>query len=213
MIDEGVFVFHTLTFLLIRIFRNNFSILYLVRINFQKIKENTNHLYFLNMIWFNQHDLENKIVNEQLTDKDGLNYFFAIFVFTAIPFSLSNTTALYHIDTLISDLILSIVTWGVISSYRANKRIDNKDFFNRFFSLSWIIGIRMILLVIISIIAINSLKGLIPPQYYCNYKLLNIILILIYIAMIWIINYLMIIKSFEEGKKLNSESGIPMSVF
>ena len=153
------------------------------------------------MIWFNQHDLENKIVNEQLTDKDGLNYFFAIFVFTAIPFSLSNITALYHIDTLISVLILSIVVWGVISSYRANKRIDNKDFFNRFFSLSWIIGIRIILLVIISIIVINSVKGLIPSRYYCNYKLLNFILIIVYIAMIWIINYVLIIKAFDRIRK------------
>jgi hypothetical protein len=156
------------------------------------------------MIWFNLQTLENKIVNDQLTDKDGLKYFFAILIITAIPFSVLNIKIIYHIDTLISFLILSIIVWGVIASYSVNKKIDNKDFFNRFFAISWLVGIRIILFIVISIIFMNTMTGIIPHHYFCRYGLVFSILGLIYIALIWIFNYVLIIRSLNRiRRKMN----------
>jgi hypothetical protein len=156
------------------------------------------------MIWFNLNALESKIADDNLTDKDGLIYFLTIFGFTAIIFCTLKFKAPFHIDTLISILILLIISWGIISSYSVNKKIDNKDFFNRFFALSLLVGIRIILFIMISLIFIDLIRGLIPHYYLCKYNILFLILFLIYIMMIWIVNYLMILNSFNRIRKIKN---------
>ena len=71
-----------------------------------------------------------------------------------------------HWIKFISSILLVLITiWGLNRVYKANNEIDGKDFFKRFFAIHWVIGMRILLVIIIIafllgvVVAIISLSG------------------------------------------------------
>ncbi|MDP4227047.1 MAG: hypothetical protein Q8910_11765 [Bacteroidota bacterium] len=123
------------------------------------------------MIWFDLKEMERKISTDDISEKESLSYYLGIFIISSIyamMAALVNKSPIgptgasvalqYFLDTI-------IIVLGVIYAYRLNSRIDNKDFFMRFFSLSFVIFIRLIIYTIcIGIILVIFLSFFIKLQ-------------------------------------------------
>lgn len=152
------------------------------------------------MIWFNIKELEYKISNDDLSDKDGFNYLLAFFILSTIGYSIASNNTNGWITFLGCIISVLINIWGLKTIYEANKLVDGKDFFKRFFAFYWVIGFRLFLLTIpVFIIAgivfsISSLKtGL--PQMESN-PIMDVVT-LIFVSLFSVICYLLMINSIQ----------------
>jgi hypothetical protein len=155
------------------------------------------------MIWFNIKELENKISNDDLSDKDGFNYLLAFFILSTIGYSIAsnNTTGWITFSGCIISILINI--WGLKTIYEANKLIDGKDFFKRFFAIYWVIGFRLFLLtlpvyIIAGIfIAISSIKS---GLNRLETNPIRDFVILIFVSLFSVICYLLIVNSVQRLK-------------
>ena len=151
------------------------------------------------MIWFDLKEMERKISTDDISEKESISYYLGIFITSSIyamiaalvnksPIGLTGASVALHyfFDTL-------IIVLGVIYVYRLNSRIDNKDFFMRFFSLSFVIFIRLIVYTIcIGIVFMISISFFIKLQDL-NKDLMS------YIGHLWkIVYYFLIALSFRK---------------
>ncbi|NQX82446.1 MAG: hypothetical protein HRT66_10690 [Flavobacteriaceae bacterium] len=100
------------------------------------------------MIWFNITKLERRIYDNNFTDKDGFIYFMASMILSTLGTYIYVEEPIGLTDLVSLSLELVIMIWGVVSVFKINESFDKKDFFKRFFALSWVIGIRMISIII-----------------------------------------------------------------
>jgi hypothetical protein len=155
------------------------------------------------MIWFDIKKIEDKISNDELSDKDGFNYVMAFFILTtvALCFVTNNTNGWIKFSTCIVSIIINV--WGLNAIYQANTEIDGKDFFKRFFAINWVIGMRLIVITLIFAVIIGIVIGIVSVKNEINLKdpnPLKDILGLIFMAMFNLICYLLIINSFRRLK-------------
>jgi len=163
------------------------------------------------MIWFDLKEMERKISTDDILEKESISYYLGIFIISSIyamiaalvnkiPIGSTGASVALHyfLDTL-------IIVLGVIYTYRLNSRIDDKDFFKRFFSLSFVIFIRLIIYTIcIGIVLMIFLSFFVKFQDF-NKDLMS------YFGHLWrIIYYILIAISFRKitlFKKQNIENG------
>ena len=155
------------------------------------------------MIWFNIKELENKISNNELSDKDGFNYVLAFFILSTIGYSISsdNTNGWFKLATCVISVLINI--WGLRTIYNVNNEMDGKDFFKRFFAINWVIGFRLFIITIIVSIIFGIIVGILSVKSNTNYLEPNPIkdlFIMIFISMFSVICYLLIINSFRRLK-------------
>jgi len=155
------------------------------------------------MIWFDIKNLENKISNNELTDKDGFSYVLANLILTTIVLSFVTNNANGWIK--LSQCVISILinVWGLKTVYEVNNEIDGKDFFKRFFAINWVIGMRLIVITLIFVVIVGIIIGIVSEKNYMNFNDPNPIrdiVGLIFSAMISFICYLLIINSFRRLK-------------
>lgn len=113
------------------------------------------------MIWLNINELENKISENKLSEKDGFNYVMAYFILSVLSMSFVTHNESAWIKSLNCGLIIVITIWGLNSVYKANSEIDGKDFFKRFFAINWVIGMRMLFALVVLIIILGIVMGII----------------------------------------------------
>jgi len=115
------------------------------------------------MIWFRIKRLEEKLRNDEVSDKEGLIYL--------IGNTLLATSALYiskhpYANELLkfADLTFAILITiaGIWISFNINEKGDGKDYFKRYQALTFVIGLR--LLVLMTIVAIVSVIALYPSS-------------------------------------------------
>jgi len=106
-------------------------------------------MYFINI-----KQLKQDIINKEFTEKDRFIY---ALIYIAI-YAISNELAFFENSTapVMSDYISSIGTViitviGTYYFYRANGGNDGEDFLGRYFSIIWVVSMRLLLLVIIFI--------------------------------------------------------------
>lgn len=99
------------------------------------------------MIWFNIEELEKQIVEDRFSDEEGFDYFLAVSILGALA-TYTGTSANYitYLGVFIGVLI---TIWGAKSIFKANSFGDGQDFFKRFFALSWVIGLRLLVIFLI----------------------------------------------------------------
>lgn len=155
------------------------------------------------MIWLDIKVIESKISNGELTEKDGFNYLFAFLILSAICLTLftNNEHGVYKLLDCILTTVITI--WGIKATYKANNDIDGKDFLNRFLAISWVIGMRLIIValiigLIVGIIAAIASKN--TSNNLSDNKSVIEVFTLIFISMFQIICYLLIINSFRNLK-------------
>jgi hypothetical protein len=162
------------------------------------------------MIWLDLKKMERKLSSNDISDKESVRYYLGIFIISSIygiivtlinkrPIDSSGTSvALYYLLNLI------IIVIGVITIYKLNSKIDNKDFFLRFFSLSFVIFIRLIVYTI----CIGVLFAIII-SFFIKLQDINKN-IMTYIGLLWkIIYYILIALAFRKIaaiKKRNTEN-------
>ena len=106
------------------------------------------------MIWLNIEKLEENISNDKLSNKDGFNYVLAYFILSAISFAVGYGDMSGSIRFIGAMINVVITIWGLNAIYKINLDIDGKDFFKRFFSIFWVIGMRVLVAaLVISIFA------------------------------------------------------------
>ena len=155
------------------------------------------------MIWFDIKNLENKISNNELTDKDGFNYVLAFFILMTIALSLAtnNSNGLIKLSQCLITVLINV--WGLRTVYDVNCEIDGKDFFKRFFAINWVIGFRLFVVAIIFAVIISIIIGIASVGHSINLKDPNPvkdIAFLVIVAMYNLICYLLIINSFRRLK-------------
>ena len=163
------------------------------------------------MIWFDLKEMERKLSLNDISEKESIIYYLGIFVISSIyaiiiilvnknPHNASGTSVALH---YLFDTIILVV--GVIYIYKLNSRIDNKDFLMRFFSISFVIFIRLIVYTIcIGIVLMIFINFFINLEDF-NKNLMS------YIGHLWkIVYYILIALSFRKIaalKKQNIENG------
>jgi hypothetical protein len=159
------------------------------------------------MIWFNLKEMERKISTNDISEKESVNYYLAIFIISTIYAMIVAVLKKSPIDSqgfsvtiqyFLDGLILVV---GVLFSYKLNSNIDNKDFFKRFFSLSFVIFIRLTIYTFCFGIFI-----LIFLSLFINFNDLNNSLIS-YLSHVWkIVFYTLIALSFQRIHRLNQSN-------
>jgi len=155
------------------------------------------------MIWFNIKKLEEDISNDNLSEKDGFNYVLAYFILTTISVVGGYNEMSGWIRLLGAAIYVIITIWGLNASYNINLEIDGKDFFKRFFAISWVIVMR----VLVAILILSVIGGIAMGILSENSSNLSLesnpmggYIQVIFTSLVSIIVYLLIMKSFRKLK-------------
>lgn len=151
------------------------------------------------MIWFDIKKLENKILRNELTDKEGYYYFLANSILTLIAMNLgSNDSGGWKITGFVVSIVVTI--WGIQASYSANNEVDGKDFLKRFLAFGWVIGMRLMVVLFPVLILGGIIFGI-----YCTVNNIDLqsqkslfgLVGLVFMFFFTVICYLLIINSFR----------------
>jgi len=160
------------------------------------------------MIWFNLKSLESKISNNELSDKDGFNYLLANAIVTIIAVNITTgkDSATWMLLTGFF-LALLITIWGINAAFSANNAIDGKDFLKRYLAISWVISMRIFVVILgvalISGIVMGILTAMNGEDNYTNSPIKDVIIMTI-TAFVSFICYLLIVNSFKRLKPQES---------
>ena len=96
------------------------------------------------MHWISLTALQNKLINNQISEKDGFLFLLANWVFFGmIGFLVADAQ---HDNPGVLGMLVIIPAIGLIIGYLANQKGDGKHYLLRMISLHWVIGIRFFLL-------------------------------------------------------------------
>ena len=153
------------------------------------------------MIWFNIKKLKEEISNDNLSEKDGFNYVLAYFILSTISAVGGYNEMTAGIRLLGAALYVIITIWGLNAIYKINLEIDGKDFFKRFFAINWVIGMRiLVVLLILSVIGGIGMGILYERSSSPLSEPMPGYLLVIFTSLVSIILYLLIMKSFRKLK-------------
>ena len=106
------------------------------------------------MIWFNIKSLEEKLIQNKVSEETGFHYLLTFFIFLMFAIiqntddDFSNKWWRYG-DFLIG---LIIMIWGISKTFKINSKGNNKDFLKRYFSLSFVHSFRLAIVIVILLI-------------------------------------------------------------
>lgn len=158
------------------------------------------------MIWLDLKELERKLSSNDFSEKASIGYYIGLFMLSIIYAIVATFLGKSPIDSIekviaISHYLLDALIFaiGVLVAYKLNARIDNKDFFMRYFSLSFVILIRLIIYTIcigIFILFIGFFTNL--PEFDKT--------MMSYFSHLWkILYYILIALSFKRISGLNQQ--------
>jgi hypothetical protein len=109
------------------------------------------------MIWLNLKKLERKISNNELTEKDGYNYFFATMLLGFLMIFIKAVGSGFNENKYLELAAALFPIIAIPILYKINKRKDEKNFIKRFFAVYWVIRVWMYLIGVGSIIPLQLL--------------------------------------------------------
>jgi len=157
------------------------------------------------MIWFNIKKLEEDISNDNLSEKDGFNY---VLAYVLASFILSTILAVVRFNEmsgglrLLGTALYGIITiWGLKAIYKINLEIDGKDIVKRFIAINWVIGMRvLVVLLILAVIGGIAMGILSTNRSNLESNPMAGYILVIFTSLVTIILYLLIMKSFRKLK-------------
>jgi hypothetical protein len=155
------------------------------------------------MIWFDIKELERKISRNELSEKDGFYYLIAYSIMSvfALSFAANKTNGWMMLSEFAISLLITI--WGLNTIYEVNNGIDGKDLLKRFFAITWVIGMRMFIVLIPLAIFIGMFYGIFAVKNNINIHETNPLVGIISItfkSVFTIIYILLTINSFKNLK-------------
>jgi len=156
------------------------------------------------MIWFNIKKLEEDISNDNLSEKDDFNY---VLAYVLASFILSTILAVLRYEMfgglrLLGTALYGIITiWGLNAIYKINLEIDGKDIVKRFIAINWVIGMRvLVVLLILAVIGGIAMGILSINRSNLESNPMAGYILVIFTSLVTIILYLLIMKSFRKLK-------------
>ncbi|WMJ72626.1 hypothetical protein RCC89_05540 [Cytophagaceae bacterium ABcell3] len=150
------------------------------------------------MIWFNLKKLERKIIKNEFSDEEGFKYFLGTSIIWFLgPFIGVAESPIDYIELPIG---LGITIWGSYSIFKVNASGDGKDFFKRFFALSWVIGIKLLVIGLIILVPLIVLGIMLGDIDYAEESVLTLteeFFVITFSLLFLIVYYLLLIKSFR----------------
>lgn len=102
------------------------------------------------MIWFDIKELERKLKDGVLSDKDAFNYLLAnLIIYSTLPYTYSNQYETKWLMALEFIIFIAISIVGTKRTFDINFATDNKDYFKRYISISFVTMIRLLPFVFI----------------------------------------------------------------
>ena len=163
------------------------------------------------MIWYNIKELENLLSHGKLSDKVAFNYLFIHIIFlTLTDYLPAGDDSIWAVWV---HLVISLVAviWGVKQTFEINKNGDNRGYFKRFISLSFVAAIRtlvsgILFALILVIINLIGEQYLIPPGQFPVWK--EITELVLY-ALLTVYYFYTLITSFQ---RINATNDRPAAV-
>lgn len=102
------------------------------------------------MIWFEIKKVENKILKNKLTEKDGFYYYLATGIFCTVYLFFHALINFKHAPNSLSYLLgIIIAILGLIQVFKINNEIDGREFLKRYFALTWVIRVKLVIVTFI----------------------------------------------------------------
>lgn len=98
------------------------------------------------MIWLNLRKLEKQLINGEVSDKTAFSYLLTHTILITVAMKLVGNDDPAWAIWLHLLINVSATIWGMKKTYEINQRGDNREYLKRFLSLSFVVGIQMILL-------------------------------------------------------------------
>jgi hypothetical protein len=111
------------------------------------------------MNWFNLKDLEKRLAENNVSDKEGFYFLLANWIVFG-SFSFAAVTEQYG-NPGVMVMLLAIPVISLVIGFKANQKGDGKDFLKRFISLHFVIGIRIIVFIILLALPVGLLGSFI----------------------------------------------------
>lgn len=156
------------------------------------------------MNWFNLQDLENRLIENNVSEKEGFYYLLVSIILSCLTIYVSNDG--YNIDIfLISEIVLMllITVIGLHLTFRANQNGDGKEYLKRYISLSFVIMIRLmvftfLLAIPVVIILALTFEGIMDNKLFSDFFPLSVLII------ISVVFYYFLIRSFKKVAQYGS---------
>jgi len=111
-----------------------------------------------NLIWFDIAELERRLKNSEISDKDVFIYLLIYVIIFVLYWFGGNNSWLIQNNSLfiIIDMVMTIAIMiiGVTMTFNINSAGDNKDYFKRFLSLSFVTALRLNVFLLIPAVSI-----------------------------------------------------------
>ena len=119
------------------------------------------------MIWFDIKELERIIEKGELTDKLVFNYLLIHLIFMTISGYITVDEPRWVIMLEFAVSLIALI-WGVRKTFEINQEGDNRDYFKRLISLSFVAGIRVLVFVIPILFLFNLLSEILQALGVAN---------------------------------------------
>lgn len=111
------------------------------------------------MILFNIKKLEKQLIAEKITDKHAFNYLLTYLIISTIAAAFTSDNPVWLEKTQLIVNLVAII-WAVRKSFEINRKGDNRDYFKRFISLSFVAGIRVGVFAFIIVFIYNLINAI-----------------------------------------------------
>jgi prepilin signal peptidase PulO-like enzyme (type II secretory pathway) len=149
------------------------------------------------MIWLDIKELETGLKNGALSDKEALNYLLAnLILYSVVPYIGGNDSTNKWLIALEIVVVIAVTVIGTKKTFDVNSAGDNRDYFKRFLSLSFVTGIRLLALVLVVAIPIGIIVYLVDKNLDANENTKDLFEVAL-TAVSGIVYYFMLISSFK----------------
>ncbi len=148
-------------------------------------------MYFLNL-----KKLENELINNTISENEGFKYFFFLTIISMIPMYLeSHKDIASRLIECIIQIVIAII--GIKKTFSINKSGDGKQYYIRYFSLSFVTMFRVLIFYMIILIFYHLLSTMLQ-SFFGNTYIPDLIFNFSSSLLIGALYYMLICKSFKK---------------
>ncbi len=120
------------------------------------------------MYFWNKKALEQKLIADNLTEREKFSYVFALFFSWTLTGFLSMFFPRAVSETvIIGQVIITVLSAiGIIWCFQINQGSDGKNFVERFICMNWIMTVRIFLIYLAALFAVSLIFNIVAPQRY-----------------------------------------------
>lgn len=162
------------------------------------------------MIWFDIKNLEEKLIENEISERTGYHYLLAFLIIITLAIS-GEEPADFTSQTLrFLDIIIGLIItiWGTGKLFEINNKGNNRDFLKRYFSLCFVHTSRIVIVVFLITLLYNLVAEFMLVDYskYLDNLLKNDISELVFNILFQIVFYFLVIRSFKKVNRFSENT-------